>query len=54
LVLGFCLVLWGYHCAKMGDLLAVIRAQRRRMDQLETQLVCPGRTGRRPIEPSVN
>jgi hypothetical protein len=52
--LGLCLVLRGYHRAQVDDLVAVIRAQRRRLDQLEAHLVDPGRKGRSPSEPSPN
>jgi hypothetical protein len=54
MVLVFCFALWAYHRVRVDNLMAVIRAQRRRMDHLETALVCPGRKGWRQIEPSAN
>jgi hypothetical protein len=52
--LGLSFALLGYHRAKVADLVAVIRAQRRRLDQLEAHLVGTGRKGRSRSEPSAN
>jgi hypothetical protein len=42
------LALLGHHRAKVGDLLAVIRAQRRRVDGLEAELLGRVRKGGGP------
>jgi hypothetical protein len=65
LLLGLCVGLLVHYRARVDDLQAVIRAQRRCMDQLTTGSSWadgkakapewgPGRPGRYPIDPSAN
>jgi hypothetical protein len=65
LLLCLCLALLVYYHAQVDDLRAVIRAQRRCMDQMKTEPLRPDRKGndserlrdrlgRYPIDPSAN